>query len=362
MTLRRLTAAAVAVLALGLPALADDRTAEEILKDLDAVAMPQLDRAKTQDQAYVQKYVQDRQAALEKRGALIVELYKAAPDNDRVPALLKEYFQNSSPLGDSAKQAAEIADAILAGPGGEALKAEAAFVKARNALYAKRFEPDSGAKPAEAIDAFIRVAPADSRGAQLLSMATEVTDDPKEQAALEDRILKDFADTPYAARVEGARRKREAVGKPFELEFADAIKGTTIRMADLKGKVVVVDFWATWCGPCVAEMPNMKKLYAQYKDKGVEFIGVSLDQPKEQGGLDALKKFVAENDIQWPQYYQGNYWQSEFSSKWGINAIPCVFIVDTEGNLHSTEARGKLETLIPELLKGKKAEGAGGGE
>ena len=59
-------------------------------------------------------------------------------------------------------------------------------------------------------------------------------------------------------------------------------------MSDLKGKVVVVDFWATWCGPCVGEMPNMKKLYAEYKPKGVEFIGVSLDQPESAGGLKAL--------------------------------------------------------------------------
>ncbi len=61
-------------------------------------------------------------------------------------------------------------------------------------------------------------------------------------------------------------------------------------MKSLKGKVVVIDFWATWCGPCVAEMPNMKKLYAEYKDKGVEFVGVSLDKSKEQGGLDKLSK------------------------------------------------------------------------
>jgi hypothetical protein len=105
----------------------------------------------------------------------------------------------------------------------------------------------------------------------------------------------------------------------------------------------------------------MKELYAKYHDQGVEFIGVSLDQPKEQGGLDALKKFVKENRIPWPQYYQGNGWQSEFSKSWGINAIPALFVVDTEGKLYSVEARGHLETIIPELLK-KKSAAAGGGE
>ena len=67
---------------------------------------------------------------------------------------------------------------------------------------------------------------------------------------------------------------------------------------------MVVDFWATWCGPCVAEMPAMKKLYAEYKDKGVEFIGVSLDH--KEGGLGQLKAFVAKEGIPWPQYYQGD--------------------------------------------------------
>jgi hypothetical protein len=100
----------------------------------------------------------------------------------------------------------------------------------------------------------------------------------------------------------------------------------------------------------------MKQLYAEYKPKGVEFIGVSLDQPEAQGGLTKLKEFVAQNEIGWPQYYQGNFWDSEFSKGWGVNSIPCVFVVDAEGNLASTQARGKLEELLPELLKkaGKK--------
>jgi hypothetical protein len=97
-------------------------------------------------------------------------------------------------------------------------------------------------------------------------------------------------------------------------------------------------------------MPQNKEIYKKYKDKGVEFIGVSLDQPEDKGGLSKLKEFVKQNDIQWPQYYQGNFWQSEFSSSWGINSIPRVFIVDANGKLYSTEARGKLEQMIPELL------------
>ena len=96
----------------------------------------------------------------------------------------------------------------------------------------------------------------------------------------------------------------------------------------------------------------MKEIYSKYKSKGVEFIGVSLDQPEAKGGLTALKDFVAKNQIGWPQYYQGNYWQSEFSSGWGINSIPCVFIVDQKGNLYSTDARGHVEELVEKLLAG----------
>jgi thiol-disulfide isomerase/thioredoxin len=231
------------------------------------------------------------------------------------------------------------------------------------------FRSGEGESPAtlKAAEAFIKLAPKDDRGAQILQALASQLDDSAKQMEMYKRIIKDYPKSSTAKMVEGNLRRLDSIGKPFELEFTDAIKGTEVSMKTLKGKVVVIDFWATWCGPCVAEMPNMKKLYAEYKDKGVEFVGVSLDKSKEQGGLDKLKQFVAQNEIGWPQYYQGDYWQSKFSSSWGINSIPAVFAVDADGKLYSVEARGKLDKMIPELLKKAKAgsntgAGAGGQE
>ncbi|MFI5459844.1 MAG: TlpA family protein disulfide reductase [Isosphaerales bacterium] len=185
------------------------------------------------------------------------------------------------------------------------------------------------------------------------------TRDESKKAALKDRIIREYPNSPEAVKDRADRLQRGAIGKPFNLSFTDATKGDEVSVMALRGKVVVVDFWATWCGPCVAEMPNMKRLYDEYRDKGVEFIGVSLDTPKEEGGLDKLKERVTKNEIAWPQYYQGKGWESEFSRSWGIHAIPRMFVIDPSGNLYSVEGRGKLDTMIPELLR-KKIDATGG--
>jgi thiol-disulfide isomerase/thioredoxin len=173
------------------------------------------------------------------------------------------------------------------------------------------------------------------------------------------RIVDEYPDSFRGRMVRGQDRQRERIGQPFELEFTDAISGRTVSMKQFRGKIVVVDFWATSCGPCRREIPELKRLYAQYHDQGVEFIGVSQDGPEEDGGFAELKSFVAKEQIPWPQFYEGHDSSalltgsavSDFSESWGIEGIPTVFLIDADGNLYSTEAQGKLDTLIPKLLK-----------
>jgi thiol-disulfide isomerase/thioredoxin len=150
----------------------------------------------------------------------------------------------------------------------------------------------------------------------------------------------------------------ELLKSPVDLKFT-AADGRTVDVAALRGKVVLIDFWATWCGPCVQEIPNVVAAYNQYHDQGFEIVGISFDKAPDpakpspkQKTAEGVLAFTKEKGMPWPQYYDGQHWNNPYGKQYGINGIPAMFLLDKKGLVVSTNARGpKLAQEIQRLLK-----------
>lgn len=258
---------------------------------------------------------------------------------------------------DSLAQAAwtqrmrELGSALLAAPDASAnAVGEALYHRMRTVYSDPELSPSEKlAEHRSLFNAFTQRAPQSPYFVMLSSLLVRRTelDDPTAYAGL----LQEMTGSPNAdvaalaiARLRLARVKEEG----FDLKFS-AVDGREVDLSKLRGKVVLIDFWATWCGPCVAELPNVRQVYGAYHDKGFEIIGISLDKASDR---QKLIDFTAKENMPWPQFFDGKYWKNELAVKYGIQSIPAMFLLDQTGKVVSTNARGeKLEAEVKRLLE-----------
>jgi thiol-disulfide isomerase/thioredoxin len=136
--------------------------------------------------------------------------------------------------------------------------------------------------------------------------------------------------------------------EPLQMKFT-AVDGRQVDLQQLRGKVVLLDFWATWCGPCVAEIPNIKAVYDRYHAQGFEVVGISLDLPTD---VEKLRAFVKERDIPWPQFLDSDR-KNRYAAEFGVIAIPTQLLLGRDGRLVSDNARGEvLQREVARLFGG----------
>lgn len=149
---------------------------------------------------------------------------------------------------------------------------------------------------------------------------------------------------------EGAARRMQLPGKSIELT-GTRMDGKKFDLKSLQGKTVLIDFFATWCGPCLEEVPNLRKAYAEYHDRGFEIVSISIDEDR-----DALEGFLKRMKLPWTILHEKNEaGQHPAMEYYGIEGIPAMFLVDQEGKVVSLNARGReLQKLLQKLLPSEK--------
>jgi thiol-disulfide isomerase/thioredoxin len=244
---------------------------------------------------------------------------------DALVTKIKAKLQSGTPTEQELAPELKDFDTLLAEHKGEKTEDVANILFMKAMLYAQVF--DDYPKATEGLD----------------QLKTEFPD--TDDAKKVDPILASFAAQAAAKKIQDGL----AVGTQFPNFDVTDLQGKPLSVDGDKGKIVLIDFWATWCGPCVHELPNVVKVYQKDHDKGFDIIGVSLDSDKEK-----LTSFIKENNVSWPQYFDGKGWENNVSTKYGIESIPATFLLDRNGKIIGKDLRGDaLDNAVTTALAAK---------
>lgn len=169
-------------------------------------------------------------------------------------------------------------------------------------------------------------------------------------------LAKDYPATEWGKKAAGALRRLDLVGKPMSLKGLD-LRGQSIDTANLKGKTVLINFWATMAGPARRDLPELVKLHAKYKAKGFEIIGVDLDNEKAD-----VEAFLQTTPLPWPQVFEPGGLDGRLAVEFGIISLPTMILIDADGKVVNRNLRtaGEIEIILDKTLAGKVALGGAG--
>lgn len=199
--------------------------------------------------------------------------------------------------------------------------------------------------------------------AQILVMKAqlymEVLDQPEKALAIFKQIKSDYPTTQVngnsdevISNLQGMieRKKiRDALvpGASFPDFNENDVEGKPLSISKFKGKVVLIDFWATWCGPCVVKLPEIQKAYDKFHDQGFEVVGISLDVEK-----DRLQQFTKQRKMPWPEFFDGKRWENKLAVKYGVDSTPTSYLLDRDGKIIAKlSGSDDLETEVAKALK-----------
>jgi thiol-disulfide isomerase/thioredoxin len=294
-----------------------------------------------------------KRAAALKKASPILDKMAAAAEKFNVGPQYKVMYTQITLYVESTRVAlgdeAFIAKLKEPSAGKDAAACHARAVLARGAFIAAGKDPAAQDKALALFAALIKDFPADDEAAFVTAKshfdpaATEASKSQIE-TLLKTSTSKE-AKQPLAM-WEGDRTLAAIVSKPLVIK-AVKLGGGEFSSEEYKGKVILVDFWATWCGPCIGELPRVTKIYQQYHEKGLEMIGVSCDKA-EKPLQDWL---AAHKEMTWVQLFDPKTpgWHP-LAKEYGINGIPTMFLIDKKGVVRTVKARNEMEELIPKLL------------